>query len=103
MNANKVIEVGNPIDCPRTCAFCDFAYRVKSGMFSESVAQKPTIPVNAGKKNFQNWEVESLDGVSKIGPNPFAAEIAQNNKASAATGRKMALNTKSFRMLSTPR
>src|SRR6187549_1771743 len=100
INANKVIEDGKPITCPFICAFCDLAYRVKSGMFNESVAQKPTMPVNAGKKKFQNDGPDNLDGCSSIGPNPFAALIAQNNKASAATGRKIALNTKSFLMLS---
>src|SRR5688572_3021116 len=72
-------------------------------MFKESVAQKPTMPVNAGKKKFQNEGPWSFDGCSSIGPNPFAALIAQNNNASAATGRNIALNTKSFLILSTPR
>src|SRR5437764_13590138 len=103
MKANKVIEVGRPMDCPLSCAFCDLAYLVKSGMFSESVAQSPTIPVSAGKKNFQNCAEESLDGVCRIGPKPFAAEMAQNNKASAARGRKKALKTRSLLMLSTPK
>ncbi len=38
-----------------------------------------------------------------MGPKPLAALMAQNNNANAATGRKIALNTNSFRMLSTPR
>src|SRR5215471_12420952 len=63
IKANKVIEGGRPIACPAICAFCDFAYRVKSGMLSESVAQNPTIPVNAGKKKFQNAEpLVNFDG-----------------------------------------
>ena len=48
------MDVGRPIACPLICAFWVFAYRVKSGIFKESVAQKPTIPVSAGKKKFQN-------------------------------------------------
>ena len=50
INANRVIEGGNPIACPLICAFWLFAYLVKSGIFKDSVAQNPTIPVNAGKK-----------------------------------------------------
>src|SRR4030095_1537935 len=103
MNANNVIDGGNPITCPLICAFCDLAYRVKSGMFNESVAQKPTMPVNAGKKKFQNDGPWSFEGCSNIGPNPFAALIAQNNNAIAATGRKIALKTNNFLILSTPR
>ena len=61
------------------------------------------MPVNPGKKNFQNSpDVWNFEGWASIGPSPLLAEIAQNNKASAANGRKNALNTKSFRMLSTP-
>src|SRR5437016_2398093 len=72
-------------------------------MFKDSVAQKPTIPVNAGKKKFQNsLSVVNFEGSFKIGPNPLLASIAQNNKARAATGKKIALNTKSFLIVSTP-
>src|SRR4051812_2413213 len=73
-------------------------------MFNDSVAQKPTMPVSAGKKNakkvvpFLNFE-----GCSNIGPNPFPASMAQNNNANAASGKKNALNTNNFLMLSTPR
>ena len=48
------------------------------------------------KNNSRKQEPESLDGCSNIGPNPFAALIAQNNNANAATGRKIALNTNKF-------
>src|SRR5215211_1311262 len=72
-------------------------------MFNDKVAQKPTMPVSDGKKNFQNSADESFDGVSKIGPKPLAADMAQNNKARAARGKKIALNTSNFLMLSTPR
>ena len=73
-------------------------------MFNERVAQKPTMPVSAGKKKLKNWELfENLEGCSNMGPRPFAALIAQNNNANAATGRKMALKINNFLMLSTPR
>src|SRR5689334_15997335 len=102
--AKKVIDGGRPIICPFTCAFCDLEYLVKSGIFKESVAQKPTMPVNAGKKYFQkSLLVSNFDGWLSIGPNPFAATMAQSNKANAAIGKKKALNTNNFLMLSTPR
>src|SRR4030095_14595252 len=73
-------------------------------MFNDKVAQKPTIPVNAGKKKSANCAaVVNFEGCSKIGPNPWLALMAQNNNANAANGKKMALNTSSLRMLSTPR
>ena len=103
INAKKAIDGASPITCPLICAFWLLAYRVKSGMFNESVAQKPTMAVNAGKKKFQKEDPWSFAGCSNIGPNPFAALIAQNNNASAATGRKMALNINNFLILSTPR
>src|SRR4051812_26692894 len=72
-------------------------------MFNDSVAQYPTIPVSPGKKNFQNSEdVWNLEGVARIGPRPCAACMAQYNNASAAIGKKNALKTSSFRILSTP-
>src|SRR5687768_14985330 len=73
-------------------------------MFNDNVAQKPTMPVNAGKKKSQKAALfANLEGCCKIGPNPFPSEIAQNNNARAASGRKNALNTSNFLMLSTPR
>ena len=102
-NANRVIEGGRPIACPLICAFWLFEYLVKSGIFNESVAQKPTTAVNAGKKNLKKEELSAnFEGSLKIGPNPFAATTAQQNKAIAAIGKKIALKTSSFRILSTP-
>src|SRR5688572_13178602 len=73
-------------------------------MLRESVAQKPTMPVSEGKKKAQNAALEvNLLGCARIGPSPFPAEMAHHSSASAATGRKYALNTSNFRMLSTPR
>ena len=72
-------------------------------MFNDKVAQKPTTAVNAGKKNLKNEELSvNFDGARNIGPNPFAAITAQQNKAIAAIGKKMALKTNNFLILSTP-
>src|SRR5215470_2016962 len=57
MNEYSVIAVGNPMACPAICALCDFAYRVKSGMFNATVDQKPTMPVSAGIKKRTNAPV----------------------------------------------
>ena len=73
-------------------------------MFNDSVAQKPTTAVNAGKKNLKKEALlVNFDGSLKIGPKPFAATTAQQNKAMAAMGKKIALNTSSLRILSTPK
>src|SRR5690348_16133779 len=87
MNANKVMEDGSPSAWPLICACWLLAYRVKSGILSDSVAQNPTMPVSEGKKKSANCEgVVNFDGCCKIGPNPCDALMAQNNKASAAKG-----------------
>ncbi len=59
-------KAARPIACPLICAFWLFAYRVKSGMFNESVAQKPTMPVNAGKKYLKKDALSvNFDGCSQ--------------------------------------
>ena len=72
-------------------------------MFNDRVAQKPTTAVNAGKKNLKNDALSvNFEGSCNIGPKPFAAITAQQNNAMAAIGKKMALNTNNFLILSTP-
>jgi hypothetical protein len=44
---NSAIGNGRPTAWPKVWSFCDRAKRVKSGMFSARVAQKPTSPVSA--------------------------------------------------------
>ena len=39
MPAKTVIVVGSATTCPKACSFCECPKRVKSGMFSDSVAQ----------------------------------------------------------------
>ncbi|MCY1367351.1 hypothetical protein D9M69_542800 [compost metagenome] len=41
--------IGRPMAWPTIWSFCDLAKRVKSGMLSASVAQKPTSPVSAAQ------------------------------------------------------
>mgnify|MGYP006382951699 CR=1 FL=1 len=61
------------------------------------------MPVSAGKKYAQNAGPDNFEGCDNIGPKPLPALIAQNNNASAANGKKNALNTSNFFMLSTPK
>ncbi len=73
MKEYSVIATGKPNACPTIWLSCDREYRVKSGIFSESVAQYPTIAVNEGKKNFRKSPVVwNLLGAASIGPNPPA-------------------------------
>src|SRR5215469_10813564 len=73
-------------------------------MLSERVAQKPTMPVRLGTKKAQKAaEPAKPEGLDSRGTRPpWTWEMAQYNNASAASGRKKALKTSSFRMLSTP-
>src|SRR5918994_54443 len=60
--ANRNMVSGNPTICPTTWLFCESAKRLKSGMLSESVAQKPTIAVRPPKKYLRNDEPSGRDG-----------------------------------------
>ena len=52
-SAKSVIVVGRPSAWPQICARWPAPKRVKSGMFSDSVDQKPIMPISDGKKTFQ--------------------------------------------------
>ena len=52
--AKTVIVVGSATTCPIACSRCERPKRVKSGMLSESVDQKPIIAVTLGTKTGQN-------------------------------------------------
>src|ERR1700742_4363694 len=73
-------------------------------MFSDKVAQNPTMPVRPGTKNAQKAETEvKCEGCVSMGPSPpCTCDTAHHSRASAARGRKKALNTSNFRILSTP-
>src|SRR5579871_946817 len=92
MKEKRVIEGGRPSAWPRTWAFWLLAYRVKSGILSDRVAQKPTMPVRAGTKKAQKAEgVANFAGCARTGPRPpWTWERAQYKSARAASGRKKA-------------
>src|SRR5262245_246940 len=64
--------------------------RVKSGMFSESVAQNAIIPIRDGANTVQNSGPQpSFDGSEKIGPKPptwITTQIINPRKATVTSG-----------------
>ena len=69
--AKTVIVVGRATTWPTTCSRWERPYRVKSGMLSESVAQKPTMAVTLGTKTARNSPVVvNLLGVATMAPRP---------------------------------
>src|SRR5215510_14585125 len=74
----KVIVVGRATAWPMACCRWLRAKRVKSGMFSETVAQKPTVAFKAGTRNFRkSAKLLNLEGADSIGPKPPALLYAQ--------------------------
>src|ERR1700741_3101378 len=83
MNANRVIVVGRPSAWPSAWSRWLFAKRVKSGMLSGSVTQKPTMAVSDGKNTLQKLTpAGKCDGCARIGPIPPAAFHAQPSRSS---------------------
>ncbi len=77
---------GRPIACPTIWSRWVRAKRVKSGMLSASVPQKPTIAVKAGQKLGQNCPAlappgAKAEGAVKIGPTPPARSSAHQTSA----------------------
>src|SRR5215471_12583780 len=80
------MAVGRPSAWPTIWARWDVAYRVKSGIFKATVAQKPTMPVSEGMKKRRNSPVLwNLLGVSSTGPIPPALPVTQNRSSSPTT------------------
>src|SRR3954463_10487782 len=103
MNAKRVMVVGSPRAWPHTWAFCDFAKRVKSGMFSESVAQKPTIAVSCGTKTRQNSPgVLNFEPCEKSSRTEPSFHVAHQSRASPATIRNGAAHDSSHLIESIP-
>src|SRR5580704_6272003 len=73
-------------------------------MLSETVAQKPTTPVNDGIKNLKNSpKLANFEGVASIGPKPPALAPAQSKRASPITSKRGAETPCRNRMVSIPR
>src|SRR6476646_2231799 len=70
---------GRASACPMAWPRSFLANRVKSGMLSETVDQKPTVPLSAGIRNFSRSLVDvNFEGAASIGPKPPALLMAQN-------------------------
>ena len=83
---SSAIGAGRPIDWPITWSRCERAKRVKSGIFSASVAQKPTIAVSPGQNVAQNRPsflppATNCEGAESIEPMPPAFDVAHQTSA----------------------
>lgn len=65
--------VGRDNACPIICCRWLRAKRVKSGIFRDTVAQKPTVAFSAGTRNFKkSAKFASREGADNMGPKPPA-------------------------------
>ena len=72
-------------------------------MFSETVAQKPTVALRAGTRNLRkSAKFEKRDGAESIGPNPPAERYAQPSNSKPTASRTGALIPCRKRMYSMP-
>ena len=79
MAAKTVMVVGSAITCPTACSFWLRPKRVKSGMLSERVAQKPIMAVSEGTKIGQNsCQPANFPWCARIGPSPCACVSAHH-------------------------
>jgi len=84
--ANTDIVVGRAMTCPTICSRWLRPKRVKSGMFSDSVAQNPIIAVSDGTNTGHNSaNVWNFPGCDSSGPSPFALSIAHHNRMPVIT------------------
>ena len=102
--ANSDIVVGSATTWPTTWSRWLRPKRVKSGMLSESVAQKPIIAVSDGTKTLKNSAVVvNFPGSAKIGPSPSARQIAQPRSTAVITSTNGAAQFSTCRSRSMPR
>src|SRR3982074_3258823 len=84
--ANSDIVVGSATTWPMICSRWLRPKRVKSGMLSESVAQKPIIAVSDGTNTGQNSaKVWNLPGCASNGPRPLALDTAHQSSTPVIT------------------
>ena len=110
MKANSGIVVSRPRLWPMAWSFWLLTKRVKSGMLSESVAQKPTIAVRPGrnrvKKKSKNERsarpCTSASDSARIAPRLPTFVMAQTSSATPARIRNGAASVSSHLMLSVP-
>src|SRR6516164_11744141 len=84
--ANTDIVVGSATIWPIICSRWLRPKRVKSGMYSDSVAQNPIMAVSDGTKTGQNSEsVRNFAGRDRRGPSPLAVRIAHQTSTAVIT------------------
>ena len=102
--AKTVIVVGSATVCPMACSFCERPKRVKSGMLSESVAQKPIIAVSDGMKTgLKSAHVRSLPGCVTRYPRPPARQTAHASSSAVITSTNGAAQFSTIRSRFMPR
>ena len=102
--AKNDIVVGRPRTWPYACCRWLPPNRVKSGMFSERVAQNAIIAISDGANSFQKSAPQpSFDGWDRIGPSPPASTITQISRATATTMTNGAAQFSKRRSVSMPR
>ncbi len=73
-------------------------------MFSDSVDQKPIMPISEGQNSFQKLPPQpSLEGWSKSGPKPPALLLIHHSMTNAPTSTKGAAQFSKRRIVSIPR
>ena len=73
-------------------------------MFSDTVAQKPTVAFNAGTRNLRrkSGSLRSVEGTESMGPNPPAVLYAQPSSSNPTASNTGALMPCRKRMYSMP-
>ena len=102
--AKTDIVVGSATTWPTICSRWLRPKRVKSGMLSDSVAQKPIIAVSDGTKTGQNSaSVRNLPGCASSGPSPCARLMAHHTSTPVITSTNGAAQFSTSRTRSMPR
>ena len=102
--ANTNIVVGSATTWPITCSRWLRPKRVKSGMLSDSVAQKPIIAVSDGTNTGRNSRsVPYLPGCESSGPKPFASVTAHASNRVVMMSTNGAAQFSTLRSRSMPR
>ena len=102
--ANNDIVAGSATICSTICSRWLRPKRVKSGMLSERVAQKPIMAVNEGTKIGQNsCQPANFPWCARMGPSPCACVSAHQTSTAVMIKTKGAAQFSTLRSRSMPR
>src|SRR2546428_9050146 len=97
--ANTLIVVGSATIWPIACSRWLLPNRVKSGMFSDRVTQKPIIAVSDGTNTAQNSrQLPYFLFCVRIGPSPFALSYAHQTNSAVITRTQDAAQFSTLRL-----